>query len=156
MLHNETFNPIQNFLMNGSEMPCNKCSLNIGFHMTQEIQWTLHIVCLGWVQEIRVEFRICWWKWAVLMGVSAIVATERRTGWMMLPHMKEVLIRPTWGIATVLTYKDLRASLPVGIVLVNTVNLSHMGLQRATLCESFLTQLTFVGTDTCRREENKE
>lgn len=121
------------------------------FKMIQDVERTLQIECWGWVQEIGVEFRICWWKWAVLMGMSAIVAAECRTGWMMLPHMVEIFIRPTWGITTVLTNKDLRPSLPISIVLLNTMNFSHMGLQRATLCESFFTQLTFVGTDTCKR-----
>lgn len=115
----------------------------------------LHVVCRGWIQQIGVEFRICWCKAAVLVCLAPIISTESRTTWVMLSHMKEVLIRATWCIAAILTHKDFRPSLAVGILLVDTMNLPHVGLQRATLCESFLTQLTFVGTNTCRRRKCK-
>lgn len=82
------------------------------------------------------------------MGLAAVVPAEGRTTRVALSHMKEVLIRATRGVTAVLTHKDLGASLAVGILLVNTVNLPHMGLQRAPLCEGFLAQLTLVRTDT--------
>lgn len=89
------------------------------------------------------------------MSLTTVVPAESRAARVALSHMEEVLIRPAWCITTILTHKDLGASLAVSILLMYAMNLSHMGLQRATLCESFLTQLTLVGTDTCSSERQK-
>lgn len=120
-----------------------------------ELEWALNVVCRGWVQQIWIEFTVCWSKAAVLMGLAAVVPAEGRTPGVTLSHMEEVLIRTVWGVTTILTHKDLGAPLTIGVLLVNTMNLPHMGLQRATLCECFLTQFTLVGTDTCSKGRQK-
>lgn len=86
------------------------------------------------------------------MRLAAVVPAEGRTTGVTLSHMEKVLIRAAWGVTTVLTHKDFGPSLTVGILLMNTVNLPHMGLERATLCKGFFTQLTLVGTDTWGRQ----
>ena len=85
------------------------------------------------------------------MSLAAVVPAEGGTAGMTLSHVEEVLIWTTGGVTTVLTHEDLGTSLTVSILLVNAVNLPHMGFQRAALREGFLTQLTFVGTDTCSK-----
>lgn len=141
-------------------------SLKLYFHLwmaygtattqcSQESEQGLHVVCRVWVEQIRIEFTVCWCKAAVLMGLAAVVPAEGGTARVALSHMEEILIRAAWGVTTILTHKDLGASLAVGILLVNAVNLPHVGLQRAALCEGFLAQLTLVGTDTCSRGRQK-
>lgn len=80
-----------------------------------------------------------------------IVPAKSGTARVALSYMKEILIRATGGVAAILTHKDLGASLAIGILLVNAVNLPHVGLQRAALGEGLLTQLTLVRADSCSR-----
>lgn len=72
---------------------------------------------------------------------------------MTLPHMEEVLIRAAGGVTTILTHKDFGTSLAVGVLLVNAVDLPHVGLQRTSLCEGFLAELTLVGADACSNRD---
>lgn len=116
-----------------------------------EVEWVLHVVSRGWVQQIWVEFTVFRSKAIVLMGLASIIPAEGRTTRMTLPHMEEVFIRAAWCVTTILTYKYFGTSLTVGILLVDTMNLPHMRLQRTSLCEGFLTKLTLVGTDTYSR-----
>lgn len=83
------------------------------------------------------------------MHVLAVVSAKCWTVWMSLTHMHEVLVRPAGSKATVLTHKDLGAALPVCVLLPHTMDLAQVGLQRAALRESLLTQLTPVRSDTC-------
>lgn len=73
------------------------------------------------------------------MGLAAIVPAEGRTAGVTLPNMEKVLIWAARRVTAVLTDKDLGASLAVGILLVDAVDLPHVGLQRASLSEGFLT-----------------
>lgn len=68
---------------------------------------------------------------------------------MPLTHVHEVLVGPTGSEAAVLTHEDLGAALPVRVLLNHAMDLAQVRLQGAALCESFLTQLTPVGPDTC-------
>lgn len=67
-------------------------------------------------------------KAAVLVSLAAVVPAKRGTPWMALPHVKEVLIRAAGCITTILTHKDFGASLTVGILLMNAMNLPHVRL----------------------------
>lgn len=89
------------------------------------------------------------------MGLAAVVPSQGGTTRVALSHVEEVLIRAARGVTAILTHKDLGASLAVGVLLVDAVNLPHVRLQRATLGEGLLTQLTLVGTDTCSRGQQK-
>lgn len=62
------------------------------------------------------------------MRLPPVVATQGRAARVALPHMEEVLIRMVGGVATVLTNKDLGASLAVGILLVDAMDLPHVRL----------------------------
>lgn len=85
------------------------------------------------------------------MGLAAVVPAQGWAAWVALSHMEEVLIGPARSVTTVLTHKDLGASLTVGVLLVHTMYLPHMGFQRTALCECLLTQFALVWTDTCSR-----
>lgn len=83
------------------------------------------------------------------MGLAAIIPAEGRASRVTLPHMEEVLIRAARGVTTILAHKDFGASLAVGVLLMDAVDLPHVRLQRAALCEGFLTQLALVRADAC-------
>lgn len=95
---------------------------------------------------------ICRCEAACVTAVAAVVSAEGRAPRVALLHVQEVFIRAAGGVATVFTHKDLGTSLSIGVLLVNAVNLSHVGLEGASLCEGFLTQLTLVRTNTCNRD----
>lgn len=118
------------------------------------MEWVLYVVWRGWVQQIWFGFTVCRSKSIVLVGLAAIVPAQGRASRMTLPHMEEVLIRAGWGVTTILTHKDFGTSLTVGVLLMNAVDLPHVRLQRASLCEGFLTQLTLVWADACGNRDN--
>lgn len=117
-------------------------------------EWVLHVVWRGWVQQIWVEFTVCRCKSIVLVGLAAIISAKGRASRMTLPHMEEVLIRTAWGVTTILTHKDFGASLTVGVLLVDAMDLPHVRLQRTSLCEGFLTELALVWADACGNRDN--
>lgn len=63
------------------------------------------------------------------MCLAAIVPAQGGTARVALPHMEEIFIRAARGVTTILTHKNLRASLAVGVLLVDAMNLPHVGLQ---------------------------
>lgn len=83
------------------------------------------------------------------MGLAAIIPAEGGASRMALSHVEEVLIGAARGVTTVLAHEDLGASLAVGVLLVDAVDLPHVRLQRAALREGFLTELTLVRADPC-------
>lgn len=83
------------------------------------------------------------------MGLAAIIPAEGRASRVTLPHVEEVLVRAAGGVTAILAHKDLGASLPVGVLLVDAVDLPHVRLQRAALREGFLAELTLVRADAC-------
>ena len=89
------------------------------------------------------------------MGLPPVVAPQSRAARVALPHVDKVLVGPVGGEAAVLTHKDLGASLAVGVLLMNPVDLPLVGLQRAALRESLFTELTPVGSDTCEQRQSK-
>ena len=88
------------------------------------------------------------------MGLAAVIPAKGWASRMTLPHMAEVLIRAARGVTTILTHKDLGTSLPVGVLLMNAMDLPHVRLQRASLCEGFLTELALVWADACGNRDN--
>lgn len=95
---------------------------------------------------------ICRCEAARLTAVAAVVSAEGGAPRVALLHMQEVFIRAAGGVTAVFTHKDLGTSLSIGVLLVNPVNLSHVGLEGASLRESFVTQLTFIRTNTCNMD----
>jgi len=82
--------------------------------------------------------------------VSLVVELEERgaVGVVLL----EVEVVELWlgcGVSAVLTNIHLGASLFVVILMSHTVNFEAVTLQRAALCEGFLTKITFVRSDAC-------
>lgn len=95
---------------------------------------------------------ICRCEAAGLTAVAAVVSTEGGASGVALLHMQEVFIRAAGGVTAVFTHKDLGTSLSIGVLLVNAVNLSHVGLEGASLREGFVTQLTFIRTNSCNMD----
>lgn len=118
--------------------------------MSTPVEWDLYVVWRGWVEQIWVEFTVCTCKSIVLVGLAPIIPAEGGASGMTLSHMEEVLVRAAWRVTAVLTHKDFGTSLAVGILLMDAVDLPHVRLQRTSLCEGFLTELTLVRADTCR------
>lgn len=83
------------------------------------------------------------------MGLAAIIPAKGGASRMTLSHVEEVLVRAAGGVTTILTHKDFGASLTVGVLLMDAVDLPHVRLQRAALREGLLAQLTLVGPDPC-------
>lgn len=99
---------------------------------------------------------ICRCEAACVTAVAAVVSAEGGAPWVALLHMQEVFIRAAGGVAAVFTHKDLGASLSIGVLLVNAVNLSHVGLEGASLREGFVTQLTLIRANTCNMDIKKD
>lgn len=95
---------------------------------------------------------ICRRQAACLAAVATVVSAEGGAPRVALLHMQEVFIRAAGGVTTVLAHKDLGTSLSVGVLLVDAVNLSHVGLQGASLREGLVAQLTFIRTNTCNMD----
>lgn len=118
--------------------------------MSTPVEWGLYVVWRAWVEQIWVEFTVCTCKSIVLVGLAPVIPAEGGASRMTLSHMEEVLVRAAWGVTAVLTHKDLGTSLAVGVLLMDAVDLPHVRLQRTSLCEGFLAELTLVRADTCR------
>lgn len=116
---------------------------------SKPVDWVLNVVWRGWVEQIWVEFTVCRCKSIVLVGLAAIIPAKGGASRMTLSHVEEVLVRATWGITTILTHKDFGTSLTVGVLLMDAVDLPHVRLQRASLREGLLAELTLVGPDPC-------
>ena len=101
-----------------------------------------------WVDEVGVEFTLRPAKVGVLVGLPPVVAPQGRAARVALPDVDEVLVGPVGGETAVLAHKDLGASLAVGVLLVDPVDLPLVGLQGAALREGLFAQLTPVGPDT--------
>ena len=75
---------------------------------------------------------------------------ECRAVGMVVLEMYVVALRLTRGVATLLTYVHFRATLLVGITVLNTVHFQAVRLEGAALREGLLAQITFVRTHTCK------
>lgn len=92
-----------------------------------------------------------WNAGGTFVGMATVVAAQGGASRMALAYMEEVFIGSVGGEATVLAHKDLGAPLAIGVLLADTVDLPHVGLEGAPLGEGLFTQLTPVGTNACVR-----
>lgn len=88
-----------------------------------------------------------------LEHVFAVVTPKRGAARVLLSHVQEILVWSAGSEAAVLAHEDLGASLAVRVLLTHTVDLAQVRLQRASLRERFITQITPVRTDTCGERE---
>lgn len=91
-----------------------------------------------------------------LMCLVAVVAAQGLAARVALAHVEEVLVGLVGRVAAVLAHEDLGATLAVGILLENAMDLPQVGLEGAALCEGLVAQLTTVRTDTWREGREGE
>lgn len=72
--------------------------------------------------------------------------------WMFIVKVAQKSILGRRGMTAFFTNIQLAATLLVCVLLCDTMNLFHVGLQGAALGKGFLTQITLIWTDTCRRK----
>lgn len=80
------------------------------------------------------------------------LAPQKSTVWMVIVKVPQQSILGRHGMAAFFTNIKLAATLLVRILLCDTMNLFHVGLQRAALGKGLLTQITLIWTNTCRRK----
>lgn len=71
---------------------------------------------------------------------------------MVLLEVQDVTLLTLRGAAALLTHVQLGPALLVRVLLLHTVDLLEVGLQRAALGEGLVTQAALVGPHTCGQQ----